>query len=665
MSIFNKKPNLLGLYHQELQAQFSFKQPKKAAKGWIKALTVLVWLVVFVTVACLINLWFILPSIKNAYQNSISAKTKLEQSFSYYNNHKLAEAKKSLTEAESLINQTLQDIKAIKRTPIAWTPYFKSQINDLEQVVNVTLKITGTAIKLTTSSELILSLLPDYSLPNYTKLTPAQKKSFWQAVVQAQPSLKEAQSDLAEIKADLAKIQNPDFLKNLQLDLDLINEKIDSITLAINDANFYAELLPATMGYPKTSRWLIILQNKHELRPTGGFIGTYGIMEISNGEITRLTTDDSYHLDMPVKDKFKVAPPPALKKYLKINNWYFRDSNWSPDWQVSAKKIVWFYQEENKLLPKPDKQEPFDFVIGVTPDLIIDLLDITGPVVIDKRTYTKDNFMELLQSTTEKDYQKLGISSWNRKQEVGRITKVMYESLISGLDKRRNEILDIIKNNLNRKNVLVYSTNQNIASYLESNSWDGRVKETNNDFLMVIDANLAALKTDAVINRNLDYRLEETQQGMLAHLTVNYANTGRYTWKTGKYQTYTRVYVPKGSKLLKAAGFFGDQKDLTIGEELGKTYFGGWLEIEPGKIGNLSFDYLLPDNIWQSVRAKNYQLSLQKQPGSNIQDLRVKLIFNNKIKSYQPQSLHAALAGSQISWKDSLDTDKNFTVSFY
>ncbi len=241
----------------------------------------------------------------------------------------------------------------------------------------------------------------------------------------------------------------------------------------------------------------------------------------------------------------------------------------------------------------------------------------------------------------------------------------MQEKLISSLDDHREEILDIFTNNLNRKNVLVYSTNKPITAYLQKNNWTGEVEQTTNDYVMVIDANLAALKTDAVMNRNLDYRLEETNEGLMAHLTINYANVGKYTWKTGKYQTYTRIYVPRGSKLKKAAGFFGTEQDLTIGEELGKTYFGGWLEIEPGKIGNLSFDYLLPDNIWQLVRTKNYQLTLQKQPGSNIQDLRVKLIFNNKIKTYQPQSLHAALSGNQISWKDSLDTDKHFSVSFY
>ncbi len=398
---FKQKPNLIESYHHELQHQFSFKHPKKK-HPWLRFLTVIVWLLVFCTLAALANLWFILPTIKDAYQNAVSAKTKLEQSFTYYNEKKLAEAKISLAEAEKLFNKTSADLKIIKATPIAWTPYFKNQITDLEKLVNIATKVTQVGSNLTSSSETVLSILPDYSLPNYTKLTPEQKKSFWASVVKVQPEIEEASQNLTDIKAELAEINNHDFLSKLQLDFSSIAEQLDALSTMVSDANFYAKILPTTMGYPKPSRWLFILQNKNELRPTGGFIGTYGLMEINGGEITRLTTDDSYHLDMPVKGKFKVDPPAPLKKYLKMDNWYFRDSNWSPDWQVSAEKIVWFYQNENKLLPKPEPMDKFDFVVAITPDLIIDLLDITGPITVDKRTYTKENFMDLLQATTEK-----------------------------------------------------------------------------------------------------------------------------------------------------------------------------------------------------------------------------------------------------------------------
>ncbi len=663
--MFKKPKNLMDKYYQELGAKLKVQRAKKPLSPGVMAVTIAIWCAVVLVVAALINLWFIMPHIRDAYQNAVLAKTKLEQSMVNYQDEQFVEAQANLAQAETLFAQTLTDAQKIRRTPIAYTPYFHGRLADLETVIEAALAMTKTASQLTASSLSVLAVLPDYSLPNYTKLDAKQKAALWRGVVAARPQLALAKEDLAEVKTQLATLKAPEFLKLMQIDLDLINEKLDVFIKAVDEANFYAQVLPSTMGYPRPSRWLIILQNKHELRPTGGFIGSYGVMEVSNGEISKLNTSDSYHLDMPVKDKFKVTPPAPLAKYLKVPNWYFRDSNWSPDWPTAAQKVAWFYKEENKLLPRPASPDQFDFVVAIVPDLIIDLLEITGPIKIDQRIYTKDNFLELLQSTTEKDYGSLGLSSWNRKEDIGRITKLMYERLIANLDSKRPEITNILKNNLDRKNVLVYANDKELANYLQESNWDGAVRQTNDDYLLVVDANLAALKTDAVINRNISYQVEETSQGLMARVVVNYANTGTYTWKTGKYQSYTRVFVPKGSKLIKAAGFFGSEKDLTVGEELGKTYFGAWLEIEPGKIGHLSFDYLLPDNIWQLVRAGNYQLTIQKQPGSNINDLRVRLNFAKAIKSFSPQSLHANLLGKEITWKDDLDFDKNFSLSFY
>ncbi|HLD35070.1 MAG TPA: hypothetical protein VJB62_04365, partial [Patescibacteria group bacterium] len=36
---------------------------------------------------------------------------------------------------------------------------------------------------------------------------------------------------------------------------------------------------------------------------------------------------------------FVSAPPDALRTYLGIDKWSFRDSNWSPDFAISAQKI--------------------------------------------------------------------------------------------------------------------------------------------------------------------------------------------------------------------------------------------------------------------------------------------------------------------------------------
>jgi len=660
------KNNLLKSYHEEGESSEHLDLNKsRKTHMWLKGTAWLVWFLIALIIALIINLWLVLPKASAIYQSANSAKAKLETGLSLFADKNFSAAEQKIKDAQDELSVARVNLDFINKTPLAWAPYLHSRLSELDKLLRLAENLTITAVELNHSVSEIMNLLPGQALPNYNQLTPQAKKIFWAKLTDMEPKLLAAKNDLDAINQQLASLSQQELIKYYQVDLVSIQSQLDELITNINQAQLLAKLLPQVFGYPDSSHYLFILQNNHELRPTGGFIGTYGVAEMRYGEIIKLETNDSYHLDMPVQNKFKVEPPAELKRYLKVSHWYFRDANWSPDWPTSAQKIAWFYQEENKLLPQSAPNDKFDFIIGITPDVIIDLLDITGPISVDGQTYTKNNFMDLLQETTEKSYVQQGLSSWNRKQVIGKLTKILQAKLISQIDTRRQEILDIFKNNLYQKNILVYSQDTQMAQYLRTVNWDGKVLATDQDYIMVVDANLAALKTDAVINRNIDYRLQETDKGLLAKLTINYAHTGKYTWKTGKYQSYTRVYIPEGSQLIKAAGFSGSEKDLVVGTELGKTYFGAYFELEPGKIGSLSFNYLLPYNTWQRLRAKQYSLNIQKQPGSDVKDLRVRLDFTKHIKSFEPTSLHAALAGNQINWQDNLDSDKRFSVTFY
>jgi len=666
--MFNRQsvPKLINDYYHDLESNSNhlFKK-KKAKQPWLRLLNYSVWICVALIVILIINAWLVLPSVTKLYQSSIQGKANLETSLYLLSDKKFDQAAVSLTQAQSDFQSATTEMHRLQKTPIAWLPFVRFRLAELERLLSTADRLTVTGLALNSSMNNILKIIPDYSLPNYNKLDAQQKQNLWQAVYQTAPQLTRAKDDLTDLAQQLRYLGSLSIVKYYQLDLVTIDTKLQEAIVNLNRSEILARILPQIIGYPDSARYLIVLQNNHELRPTGGFIGTYGIATVKNGQIVNLSTDDVYHLDMPVSDKLKVDPPAPLKKYLKINNWFLRDSNWSPDWPTSAQKIVWFYNEENKLLPKGDRNTKFDFVLAATPDLIINLLDITGPIKVDGQTYHQGNFMELLQETTELNYAKAGLSSWNRKQVVGKLAQLMQLKIISQLDNKRAEIIAIFQKHLNEKNLLVYTQKPELTQYLRNLNWDGQVIASEDDYLMVVDANLAALKTDAVINRNIDYQLEETDKGVIAHLKINYANTGKFSWKTTRYQSFTRIYVPQGSTLIKAAGFFGNPNDIVTGEELGKTYFGAYLEIEPGKIGGLSFDYYLPYNTWQRIRTNNYRLYIQKQPGNNTEDLRVKLSFIKKIKDYEPNSLHATLAGNQISWKDNLSTDKSFSVTLY
>jgi hypothetical protein len=352
---------------------------------------------------------------------------------------------------------------------------------------------------------------------------------------------------------------------------------------------------------------------------------------------------------------------------LGLEKWYMRDSNWSPDWSVSAQQIEWFFKEEDKLLPSKDQvnnfKGEFDGVIAINPDLIIDLLEITGPIVIEGEEYNQNNFVDLLQYKVEKGYEILGLSSWQRKEVIGEIAEEIKLRIFDFKSQNFYKLIEVFNTNLEEKGILVYFKEKNLDNIVHENGWDGRIKNTEGDYLMLVDANMAAFKTDRVIDRKIAYKTSKSENGIFSDLRVLYKHNGEFDWKTTRYRTYTRIYVPLGSELIQAEGFFQDE-ELEVYNELNKTVFAGFISIEPGEIGNIHLNYKLPNSVDLLLKKDYYSLYIQKQPGVKIQELNINFDFNKNIGTYYPTGFYASKYGQQINWDTDFLTDKEFIVNF-
>ncbi len=664
---FRKKGNLLSLYAAEIVDEarevLSWRRRQRRAR-LVLFLTYTVWILSGLLALLILNILIFLPGVKKIYWQSLSGKSDLAKASVLLSAGQWQELNQVSAEAQANFSGSLTELKKVSLSPIGWLPFTRGKIKDGIYLLQAASLISQS---LAQSSQLVndfSALLPARAAWDFSKLDTKQKRDLMKLIVASQSELEQAKNNLARAQDDLASIKNRQLIINQGIDLDELNSKLTTAGAQLDQALTLAKVLPVLGGYPEPTKYLFVLQNSDELRPTGGFIGTYGLARAADGELTFLQTSDVYHLDMPVKDKLKIEPPAELKKYLGVNYWYLRDANWSPDWPTSAQKIAWFYTQENNLLDQPNSLDDFQLVIGLTPKAIIDLLELTGPITVRGQTYNQTNFMALLQDTTGRDFPQLGLSSWDRKSIIGEITRAMQAKLLARLDKIWPRLLEIISANLDQKNILVYTTNQTIYDLLAKSGYRGELRSTNGDYLLVVDANLAAFKTDAVVNKSLTYSLQETGDGLTARVNINYANNGRFSWKTTTYRSFTRIYVPKGSELIKAAGYNGNQKDVIIGEELDKTYFGAFIEVAPGKLGGLSFEYKLPYNLYALLKNGRYDLLLQKQPGAKISELNLDLQFKRPIKTYEPAVFYSYATGSRWRYKSDFVTDKNFVLKF-
>ncbi len=420
-------------------------------------------------------------------------------------------------------------------------------------------------------------------------------------------------------------------------------------------------ILPEVIGHQKEKTYLLLLQNNTELRPTGGFIGTYGILKIRNGSVTSFVTDNVYNLDEPAKAYNTKIPPLPLQKYIKQSQWFLRDVNWDPDFPTTAKSAIQFYKDERGPIRN------FDGVIAFTPTLIENLLSVTGPITIDDKEFTTDNLIDTLAYHVELGFKEEGITVHNRKQVIDDVAQQLQEKLFSLSVDNIRELIPVIFGSLDQKQVMFYFEDELVQSVAQEFNWDNSIRQTSWDYVYVVDANLGSLKSDPAINRAISYSLKPKEDGlansteteMQATVSITYEHTADFDWKTTRYRTYTRLYVPLGSKFVSA---IGNEEELAIADEHNKTVFGTFISIEPGETETLSFTYTLPVDLITGISQGAYNLLIQKQAGTHAHIVNLDLVLPFKIDEISPSNILKKKGGNQITGQFALDTDKKINV---
>ena len=668
----NSTPNLLNQYqkYQEDVAQKppltgGFREQPKKKRSILLFIVKTIFFTVL-TVLCLIILSIAinLRSISTIYRGVFEGKSNLEESLVFAQKRDFVIADSKADSAVQNFKSAATELEKINLGPLTLIPEVKAYKTDAKNLASGGMHLAEAMSKGVKYAYSLEGILGKNSSLGFSKLPTEEKRRILSTIYTAGPTLAEIEQLLEISLVEIQSVKSFTWIGPLTVRIKELTEKVTIGQKTMASASPLTRLLPSILGYPKPANYLFILQNSDELRPTGGFIGTYGIIQTKDGDITRFDTHDVYHLDMPVKDKVNVTPPEPIKKYL-VDKWYFRDANWAPDWPTAAEKILWFYNLENQAQPKPDPIKDFDGVVGITPEVIIELMKLTGPITVDGEIYTPDNFVDLLQYKVEKDFVRLGVPSWHRKETVGQIATILKQRLLDLPLDRWPELIRLVGDNMARKNVLLYSKNPEVKAVVESEGWNGEVKKYWGDYLMVVDANMAALKTDSVMKRQIDYNLTQDKNGdLMANVTLSYSHQGTPSWKISRYQSFTRVYVPEGSTLLKTSGL--ESGSVVSGDEFGRTYFGGYFKVPPRENAQLTFQYKLPRRMVENMKKyRNYGLLVQKQPGSGLVGLSVDATFNNQIKSYEPVNLLSDTPDDHSFSSDGdLNIDRNFVFNF-
>ena len=380
------------------------------------------------------------------------------------------------------------------------------------------------------------------------------------------------------------------------------------------------------LGNDEPKHYLIVFQEPNIPRPSGGFLGAYGIISFNQGKMT-LKGDSIFDLD----DLFlnKIIPPSPLQTI--SNKWFFHDVNWFFDFSSTGRKIIEFYQKTG-LTPSVDG------TIAVNDSVFESILDITGQIELKDYglVIDKNNFVSFFEKQIESSAQ--AISNEGRE-----IFSVFIQSLFNKLQEIPSEqfaqISNILEKLLKNKDIQVYSSDDEVEYYFDSLDWAGKMAESKNDYLAVVFNNIE--KGFTKDERQKDINLE-TKISSSTITDILKISSQSLSSKDKNLETFLKIYLPKGVTIIDSTGGYlkkinnswpyekldyqndsdleiieskriiDESKGIEIFEEGSKTVIGTWVKL------SLKPFFLTYQLSFQGEDLNNWEIKIQRQSGQNV-----------------------------------------------
>lgn len=487
-----------------------------------------------------------------------------------------------------------------------------------------------------------LALLAENISLSKEAYTQGEKISLLYLLEQAKDPLREATLLLGQANQELQAVAIDDLPEDKREKFLLVRTNLPLVLSVLDSLEKNEVLLKELLGGNGPRTYLFLLQNNHELRATGGFIGSYALVDVNDGIIRRFFVDGIFNPDGQLKEN--IIPPKPIQKI--SAGWSLHDSNWFPDFPTSAEKAIFFYEKTGG--------PTVDGVVTLTPTVMQKLLRVIGPIALPQYGLVVDaeNFIPVIQEQVEVKYDK---ELNEPKKVLHDMTQVLFERVFSLQERATSHrIAEALIDGLNEKHMLMYMRHPETQKLIDEVGWSGRVLETGKDYLSVIHSNINGYKTDGVIDESIRHQAKIEDDGSIVNtVTITRTHKGGdtpYEWWNKVNADYLRVYVPKGSELISSQGTtwefpeapldyerLGFKRDMDVvreetmmtvdkksgvrvSEDAGKTVFGAWVYVSPKESVTVEYRYRLPFRIDMEALKKDegesYSILYQKQSGS-------------------------------------------------
>ncbi len=589
-------------------------------KVYRRKILLLAFLLLFILISTsTLYLYWYLKSVKKIFTN---LKTHLASSNIAAVSEDLRQAKEKITAGKAIYDISYKILLPFQQTAF---------MADIGTVISVSSNLVGTGQELINFLDKF-KLNQENNFSNQNKISPADFKD-------ASRKITNLVDALALSKKRMDQTNLPFFPRDAFASfLSASYEKLSSVS----------ELLPIAEKLfvsNQARNYLLLFQNNMELRPTGGFIGSFALATVGSGRLYDFKIFDVYSADGQLKGH--VDPPAPIRKYLNQPHWFLRDSNFDPDFAVSSLKADWFLDKE--------MGKSVDAVIGINLFFIQDLLEAVGSIKLsdfNNEEINSSNFFFKAQFYSQKDF---FAGSSQKKDFLSAVSSALQIKFNTDSSLPWLEILFRVKKSLDEKNLIIFVKDENLQKTIEEKGWAGRFtkisclsqtdlaqevkeKELENcfpDYLAINEANLGVNKANYFISKSvaIEKRIE-SETKIITSITLSYENKSiPEVFQGGTYANYLRFFIPKNSNLITASlNGIKIQEDQIDQEQYSedKKAIGFLVKIAPQNKGVVKITY---ETLKSSIsKLMSYQFLFQKQSGDKVSPLVLSFITPASIK---------------------------------
>lgn len=268
---------------------------------------------------------------------------------------------------------------------------------------------------------------------------------------------------------------------------------------AFESASTLSEALPAFLGADGPQRYFFGAQNPAELRGTGGLLGSYSILTVTEG---RLSFEEFSPIYALADAEVSAIPAPNPSYATRYNHFggagFWRNTNMTPDFPSAAQAVHELYAHVSG--------ERLAGVVYADPRLLEGLMGLTGPVTLPE--YGRVDGERMVDLVTNESYDEFEGQNPERDAFFGRAAgQVLAEFFDGPIKDDPVAAARVFVDAVSDGHLMLWSADPAIQRALDTAGASARIAAPDGDYLNVVGNNAAGNKIDYYAQRRVDYEV--------------------------------------------------------------------------------------------------------------------------------------------------------------